>query len=322
MPGRIRIISILVIIYSFLALGWWATLLYKKNENIYHQRLELEALNMEVDTIEEIEAKYNRQKLMIISEGLVFGISLLIGIWIINKASTDQVRIANQKNNFLLAVTHELKSPIASIKLILQTLLNKKINSDQLELISDNALKETNRLESMINKLLMSSKIEDDYAYHFESIELTEFLNKMINRINHSAENPLVNLNSPKEVFCKGDPEALQSVFSNLIENARKYSPADALIQVSLTQKNDEIHLLIADQGPGIPNEEKSKIFTKFYRIGNEEYRKTEGSGLGLFIVKKIIESHQGKIVMRDNHPTGNIAHITLKADSKTNKNA
>lgn len=318
MPGRIRIISILVIIYSFLALGWWATLLYKKNENIYHQRLELEALKMEVDTVEEIEAKYNRQKLMIISEGLVFGISLLIGIWIINKASTNQVRIATQKNNFLLSVTHELKSPIASIKLILQTLLNKKISPEQIKLITDNGLKETNRLESMINKLLMSSKIEDDYTYHFESIELKEFLGKLISRKNQSAEHTLIEFQSPKKVYCKGDPEALQSVFSNLIENARKYSPEDALIHISLTQKNEEAHIAIADHGPGIPQEEKSKIFTKFYRIGNEEYRKTEGSGLGLFIVKKIIESHQGKIIMKDNKPKGNIAYIILKADSKT----
>jgi K+-sensing histidine kinase KdpD len=104
----------------------------------------------------------------------------------------------------------------------------------------------------------------------------------------------------------------MNSVLINLIENAVKYSPACAEVLVSLESANGQICMRVADQGKGIPDAEKNRIFEKFYRIGSEDTRQTKGTGLGLYIVKKVLETHQASIQVVDNTPTGTIFEITF----------
>ena len=103
----------------------------------------------------------------------------------------------------------------------------------------------------------------------------------------------------------------IQSIFTNLIENAIKYSH-EAPINISIIDKNENWSIEVADLGPGIPNSEKSRIFQKFYRLGREETRTSKGTGLGLYIVKKIVESHQGSVRVSDNSPKGTIFTLLL----------
>jgi signal transduction histidine kinase len=99
---------------------------------------------------------------------------------------------------------------------------------------------------------------------------------------------------------------------NNLLENAVKYTPADKPVTISLQLKNNSAVIQIADNGPGIPDAEKGKVFNKFYRIGNEETRKSKGTGLGLYLTSKIIKQHNGKIAVMDNVPSGCIFEIML----------
>jgi len=317
--GRIRLISFIIIAYMITCLAWWTVLLLQKNDSIYLYQDAISS-NAIIDLPEEsvFLAKYQRQKYMIIGEGIVFALSLIIGIWIINKAVQDEFKIAQLKNNFLVSITHELKTPIASIKMILETLLNKPNLEESKRLqIESNALNETNRLESMVNKLLLSAKIEDQYQYNFEEVHLKYFLSFIIYNYPLQKGRRQVTIDCPAEIKAEVDQETFKSVIQNLLENAIKYSSLDDDIMVKVSLDNNNIVLECIDEGKGIADTEKTEVLKKFYRIGNEEFRSTEGSGLGLFIVNEIIKSHHGKLTILDNKPKGTIIRIHIPMSQK-----
>ena len=115
-----------------------------------------------------------------------------------------------------------------------------------------------------------------------------------------------------KDIYIYGDRFSFSSVIYNLIENAIKYSAADAEITVALTGDEKNAYLSVKDTGIGIPGTEKSRIFERFYRIGTEETRKTKGTGLGLFIVKHVVEMHKGSIQVKNNSPKGSIFEVSI----------
>jgi signal transduction histidine kinase len=104
----------------------------------------------------------------------------------------------------------------------------------------------------------------------------------------------------------------LRMAVNNLIENAVKYSPSPNPIDITLARSNSESVIRVSDQGAGVPDSEKKKIFNKFYRAGNEETRRAKGTGLGLYITSKIVSQHKGRIIVKDNTPSGSIFEITL----------
>ena len=117
---------------------------------------------------------------------------------------------------------------------------------------------------------------------------------------------------SNEDNVVNADKLMLQMAVSNLIENALKYSPADKTITIKLWEKNRQVCLQVLDEGVGIPDSEKAKIFRKFYRVGNENTRKTKGTGLGLYLTQKIARQHKGKISVKDNEPNGSIFELSL----------
>lgn len=312
--SRIRLISFIIIAYMITCLAWWTVLLLQKNNSIYYYQ---DAISTEasIDLPDHaiFQAKHQRQKYMIIGEGIVFGMSLIFGIWVINKAAQDEFKVARLKNNFLVSITHELKTPIASIKMILETLKNKPhIEKETREKIGLSALSETNRLESMVNKLLLSAKIEDHYQYNFEEINVHDFISKVIAKYPFQHSTSKVTINCPLDITVEVDQEAFTSVIQNLVENAIKYSDQENTITINVKQDQKDIILKCIDEGLGIADSEKKEVLKKFYRIGNEEFRSKQGTGLGLFIVNEIIKSHQGQINILDNKPKGTIIKIQI----------
>ena len=115
-----------------------------------------------------------------------------------------------------------------------------------------------------------------------------------------------------EEVAVNGDVTLLQMAIHNLLENAVKYTPADSPIRIDLNIVNDQAHLQVADHGQGIPDTEKKKIFSKFYRVGDETTRKTKGTGLGLYLTARIIKQHKGRLLVKNNVPEGAVFEICL----------
>jgi signal transduction histidine kinase len=312
--NRIFIIAFCTTAYILLAFGWWSMLLMRKNDearqaNIDLLRLDMQVKNKYVDDTKFIQSaeyqklmeKYNRQARMVWGEGSVLFIGLLLGFWMIQRSLQKEVDLNNQRRNFLLSVTHELKSPIASIRLILQTFQRRKLDETQQTKFLNAAVVEADRLHELVDNLLLSSRLENQYEQSVEEINVAAMIEELIDKCR---------LKFPKATFNFNKNEV--PIFTNLLENAAKYSDEQAEITVSQHFNADKFMFEIADNGVGIPATEKRKVFEKFYRVGSEMTRKTKGTGLGLFIVAQIVKLHKGVISIADNAPKGTVFKIVL----------
>ncbi len=327
---RLRLLSYVVIAYMLMAFAWWSVLLFTKNRDAFYAKSDYLKLVLvakgEVKTNEEfyrsgayqdLSRHYQRQEWMILGEAMVFVFSLIVGIWLINRGYNKEVNAAKQRRNFLLSITHELKSPIASIRLVFETMLKRELKREQQEKLMNTGLFETDRLHMLVEDLLLSAKLETAYQPYLEPVNVAELLQDLVHKLQikypiavfhykESATHPIV----------IGDKSGLTSVALNLLENAVKYSADTQQIDVSLEQKNGHIRFAVADQGIGIPDKEKTQIFEKFYRVGSEDTRKTKGTGLGLYIVEQIVKAHRGTIEVLDNEPKGTIFRVELPVES------
>lgn len=208
---------------------------------------------------------------MIVGEGTVFLLILLFGVYQVRKSIKKETELANQKSNFILSISHELKTPIAATKLQLQTLLKHDLERDKQKELLNNALNENNRLHKLVDNVLMANQIENNnLSIQKEQLNLSELLENTVKRyfLEHLEKNHLT-LTIEPNIFC-GDKELLPSIFINLIENAIKYSFKDIKIEVILKKLNGNTVLEISDQGCGILDQEKETVFQKFFRSGSK----------------------------------------------------
>lgn len=308
--SRPLLIFYILVAYVFIQFCWWAYSLVQLNSEIYNLKLEILSMAHEGSPEILIEKANLDQKLrsriwMVLGEGSVFFILLAIGVWQTLQSFKKEVSLARQQKNFLLAVTHELKSPIASVKLYLQTLQKRELEREKQNEIVAKAIADTDRLGSLVENLLLATKIDrSDYMLHFEELNLSNLVEQII--ATHP-ENKRLKTEIQQGIKIQADKLAFTSIVVNLLENALKYS--EQIVVVKL-QHDKNILLSVIDSGAGIVDEEKQKVFEKFYRIGNEDTRKSKGTGLGLYIVKNLVERHNGTILIRNNQPSGSIFEI------------
>jgi signal transduction histidine kinase len=324
MAGQVKTSRTLLIFYSLvfyvlLQFSWWSYLLIKLNKEIYHQKIEF-AKNTTHDPaiLEKKEHEYRdlvkKRWSMVAGEGAVFLSLLIFGIYRTKRAFNQEFELAKQQRNFLLSITHEFKSPLAAIKLSLQTIEKRNLEENQKKEIITRALNETDRINLLIENALFASRLESQNSdYHFEEFNLSSFIAELIeNYQTRIFSESKIDLAIDNNLNFKGDKLAITSLVYNLLENAEKYSPSPANIFVSLKRVNNHLDLTFSDSGYGIETSERSKVFEKFYRVGNEETRKTKGTGLGLYIVKKVVAMHKGSVEIKSNNPTGTIFLIKL----------
>lgn len=276
-----------LVLYALAELTWWGYLLIASNA---------------------------KRMPMILGEGSVFLIILLVGIYFFQRTIKKESEFHQQQQNFLLSVTHELKSPLAAIKLVLQTLVKRDLTKDKRDQLIGNSIEDVGRLDDLVENMLLATRIENNsYSYPKELFDFSELVKSIFDRAIITSENTrnfqqLIEEN----ISIMGDRFALGSLINNILENAIKYSPTGAAIQVQLYQQSNKIFFIVADQGVGIPTSERQKIFQKFYRSGNELTRKNKGTGLGLFIVAQVAKNHQAKVLVSNNQPKGTIFEIVF----------
>jgi two-component system sensor histidine kinase CiaH len=297
---------LLVYIVAALVL-WFITL---QNQNEYMTQLRLDDIMPDdpeyVSKYESILSEKKRNTVQYISEGITFLALILVGALFVYQAVRRQIRYQNQQENFMMAVTHELKTPLAISKLNLETLQKHHLDEQKKQKMLQMTLQEINRLDALANNILVSSQL-DTGRYHSpkEELNFSDLVNNAVDSFRNRFPNRVWNSQVTPEIDIVGDALLLQILVNNLLENAVKYTPKEGKIECRLEKKNHQVVLQIADQGPGIPDHEKQKVFEKFYRIGNEATRTTKGTGLGLYLCKKIAASHHGNIRVTDNSPSG-----------------
>jgi two-component system, OmpR family, sensor histidine kinase CiaH len=321
MQKRSRSILIFTILFGYIILQflWWEVLLVRQTTQISNEQQKLTELTstdpaLLKQQLNELQRKKQNRIYMIAGEGTVFLLLLLFGIYKIRQAYEREQELMQQQKNFLLSVTHELKTPIAASKLQLQTLLKHQLNPEKQKQLLISALNETNRLNRLIEDVLLANQAENNNLnIHPENTNLSELVMQTVsNYFSDKISSGAIKLSVEENVFAKVDKLFFPSILINLIENAIKYSFGEPMIVVGLVKQNDQVVISVADNGAGIPTNEKEKIFQKFYRVGNEDTRTTKGTGLGLYIVKKIADAHGAKINVSDNTPKGSVFKISL----------
>lgn len=323
---RLRFLSYLVIVYMLMAFTWWSVLLYTKNKDAFRAKSELLRIGMVAEDLYqnethflhsepylELEAKYNRQEWMIAGEAAVFVLTLIIGVWFINRGYNKEMQAAQQRRNFLLSITHELKSPIASIRLILDTFGKRTLPPDKTQQLVRSGVQESERLHQLVNNLLFSARLETAYEPVFEPIDMEDMLSATVRKLKEKYPEAVFTTSiQPGLPHLEADHSGLTSILLNLAENAVKYSPTPAVVDIRLLQQGSQMELAIADQGFGIAESEKTRIFTQFYRVGNEDTRQTKGTGLGLYIVDQLVKVHGGQISVSENSPQGSVFRVLI----------
>lgn len=314
MSKRTTLIFSVLVSYIVLQFLWWEILLVRQSDTIISLKQNIAALSSSDDSIilrdiAELQKKKHTRVYMIVGEGTVFLLILLYGIYQVRKSIKRESELANQKSNFILSVSHELKTPISATKLQLQTLLKHDLERDKQKELLNNALNENNRLHKLVDNVLMANQIENNnLSIQKEHINLSELIETTVKRyFSEQIEKKNIVLNIEPNVLYFGDKELLPSIFINLIENAIKYSFETIEIDIVLKSVDNNTVLEIRDKGCGIPDKEKETVFQKFFRSGSENTRKTKGTGIGLFIVKSICDLHQIQIKILNNQPIGSI---------------
>lgn len=265
--------------------------------------------------IQQVSGKLSNKSLMIFGEGLVFIAILLFGMWRIKISIKKDQQLSERQNNFLLSVTHELKTPLASTKLYLQTLLKRDFTPEKRGEMLQKALIENQRLEEIVESILTATRIENrTFKIHREWIDLNELIDELIHNYNVTLGKPWIVLENPTQVQIKieADRFMIKTVLRNLIENGIKYAPQSEHLTIFLQRDLNHIKFGTKDNGPGIQNDLRNDIFKKFFRIENEETRSQKGTGLGLFIAAEFTKLNGGKLSYFPNKPTGSIFEIKL----------
>lgn len=302
-----------LLLYIIAALVWWFVELNQQNNEMYLFKKELISIQDPnyLAKINFIQEEKNRNVAQYLGEGLTFLALILIGATFIYRAVRKQILLNEQQQNFMMAVTHELKTPIAITRLNLETLQRRKLENEQQEKIIRVTLQENSRLNDLCENILLVTRMDSGhYVLHTENLDLGEVLNSSVSNLQSRFPDRELQKRIQPDLFFNGDKLLLQLLFNNLIENAIKYSPAGTPVSVMLDRKNGKIQVEVSDQGAGIPDEEKKKVFEKFYRSGSENTRKTKGTGLGLYLSQKIANDHNTCIRIRDNKPSGTIFTI------------
>jgi two-component system sensor histidine kinase CiaH len=301
--------------YIIAALVWWFISLEKQNQKIRIEQIQLLELqapqlnDLEKSTrASQIQTQAFRNSTKYLSEGITFLIIILIGAIAVYRAVRKQFLAQQQQQQFMMAVTHELKTPIAVTRLNLETMQRYKLEPEKQEKLIRIALDETNRLNLLTNNILVSSQLENKgFASTKEELDFSALVKDCIKDMQTRFPGRQIRSHIESELDIKGDALLLQILLNNLLENAIKYSPSSSYIEATLKKEASQLQLQIADQGIGIPASEKKKIFDRFYRIGNETTRTTKGTGLGLYLCERIAHHHQATITVKDNHPAGSI---------------
>jgi len=239
---------------------------------------------------------------------------------------TREKNVEKLKTEFVSLAAHQLRTPLAAVKWIFKMIIDGdvgQISSEQKDFL-EKGYQSNERVITMVNGLLDVTKIEEGrFLHEFSLISLEDLIEELANRTNQKKQDKHIKINFTKPSVplpkVEVDAEKMDVVVQNLIDNAINYSSQDGEIKISIENKGKEMEVRVSDQGMGIPENQKERNFTKFFRAGNAVKKETDGTGLGLFICKNIVEMHGGKIGFESEEGKGTTFWFVIPIDHKVN---
>ena len=316
--NKLKLVSLIYwvfLTYMIAAFIWWYVSLEKQNNEIAAIKFQSiqtsdPSLAAKTHAIQDFQLRKTKQ---FIGEGVTFLLLFLLGAIYVYRSLLKQLRYADQQQNFMMAVTHELKTPIAISHLNIETLLKRELDTAQQLKLLEATLKETKRLDHLSTNILLTAQLDmGQYEANKQLLNLSELVRQNIKSFQERYPSRICNTSVQDTLEIQGEPLLIQLLINNLIDNANKYAPVTEPIYIHLQTHQNTIQFIIKDQGPGIADADKNKVFEKFYRVGAESTRTTKGSGLGLYLCKKIAEFHNATIQLTSNTPTGSIFTVSF----------
>lgn len=233
--------------------------------------------------------------------GIVLLVGLSFSLVLIFRHLNVQIKLTTLYDNFIANVTHELKSPLSSIQLYLETLNSRDVPDEKRKEFYDLMIRDSERLKNLINSILEIAAM-DKKKFHrdFEVYNADETIEKIVleSAEQFNLEKDRISFNGKANCEVLLDRDAIRTVFNNLVDNAIKYNVNQLKINVNLKRHNKTIEIEFADNGIGVSRDQIKKIFQKFHRIYDQDIPNVKGTGLGLYVVREIIKSHNGKITV------------------------
>jgi two-component system, OmpR family, sensor histidine kinase SenX3 len=246
----------------------------------------------------------NLQQIALLVFGIIFFALIITGLVLNTTFLLREIRRNEQHDAFLNAVTHELKTPIASIRLYLETLKTREVTPEKREEFYDVMLADSDRLLTTVEQVLHASRSRVQKKLDTtDSVKINDILQESTARVLSRYNLPEETIEfetSNEDIEMNGDASDLDVIFTNLLDNAVKYSGEEIKIRISvqvLDEKKFEVR--VRDSGVGIPPNELSRVFRRFYRVPGDSTKRAKGTGLGLFIVKTLVKKHRGKIIVK-----------------------
>ncbi|ABE02311.2 sensor histidine kinase [Syntrophotalea carbinolica DSM 2380] len=260
------------------------------------------------------ELLLGRYDWLLLIEGLILLIAILAGVYVIFIYWRRQTSLYRAQKQFISQVSHELRSPLASLQLHLETIRMRKPDPAQMQDFLDTMLDDTVRLNNMVDNLLTANRLEQRWPrLDLRHGNLSETIEQYLQQQAASLpEDCSLEADIEPNLFCRFEPHAIEIILRNLLENAILYANGPARIRVELASERHRCHLRVTDQGRGIALKEQKKVFRMFYR-GRHEGETIRGSGLGLFIVKTLAWRHKGKVWLESKGvDQGTTVHVLL----------
>jgi signal transduction histidine kinase len=235
---------------------------------------------------------------IVYSLGTVLFLLLTAGLVLIVLLLLREVRLNERQSNFVSAVTHELKTPVASLKLYLDTLQMRQLSPEQQREFYRTMGRDIDRLNTTINNVLNAAMYTDRPVVDPQPLDFAKLVQRAIEltESRHQLEAGTIRYEGPASLTLKGDAPGLETAVLNLLDNAVKYSKETIDVAVDLGLEAGQARLRVSDRGVGMSRPHLSFVFNRFYRIGSEVRRSRTGTGLGLYIVKSVVRGHRGTV--------------------------
>ena len=239
---------------------------------------------------------------------------IIIGFIVFYYGLVQERRILNLKANFVSSVSHELKTPLTSIKMFAEMIQNGRVKQmEKAQEYSQHITNESNRLQNLIEDILQFNRLEQaPELLTKEKLNLSDMIHKVVQSFSNQLNLKAISIDSDieEDCFINGNEKSIFSLIQNLFDNAIKYNNENGKVFLNLKTESGKLHFSIQDTGIGIPVGEQEKIFNVFYRVGDELTRRVKGSGLGLAIVKRIVDMHNAKISVKSKPNVGTTFNI------------
>lgn len=286
--------------FTLAMVAWWVILMARLTD----EKVDIaEELGAAPEYIERLHQQEIKRQIMVGSEGVVFLVSLLVGVWLIYRSLVQAHQLRRLQENFLMAVTHELKTPLASMAVYLDTLRSEKISAEKKHQVIPRMKKDLARLDGLVEDILEAGRFEvAAYKPDRQRLDLGALLTDLVNNL--AGSNPgrqiKVTRQIDEAVYVIADTGVIGRAIRAILDNGVKYSGAAAAdLRVTLQRLRNFAEITIGDQGIGIEKGELHQIFDRFYRVGHELTRACPGTGLGLYLCRQMIRAHGGEVFAR-----------------------